>query len=159
MDDINQIIANLTPQDMEMLRGVAASILGDGVQGSAPGAAFPPGAQPTPQPKPGSANSAVQQLTDTVAGAQNMQNLLSGLEGLNFGKADFEMMMKAKSIFDRMNRSSNKNVDLIRALKPHLSPKSQNKADQALATYIIRLARRISSGSMGRSGSPMVGLA
>ena len=131
MDDINQIIANLTPQDMEMLRGVAASILGDGVQGSAPGA------QPTPQPKPGSANSAVQQLTDTVAGAQNMQNLLSGLEGLNFGKADFEMMMKAKSIFDRMNRSSNKNVDLIRALKPHLSPKSQNKADQAM--QIMRL--------------------
>ena len=50
MDDINQIIANLTPQDMEMLRGVAASILGDGGQGSAPGAASPPGAQPTPQP-------------------------------------------------------------------------------------------------------------
>lgn len=141
MDDINQIIANLTPQDMEMLRGVATSILGDGGQGSAPGAASPPGAQPTPQPKPqpkpGSANSAVQQLTDTVAGAQNMQNLLSGLEGLNFGKADFEMMMKAKSIFDRMNRSSNKNVDLIRALKPHLSPKSQNKADQAM--QILRL--------------------
>lgn len=133
MDDINQIIANLTPQDMEMLRGVAASILGDGGQGSAPGAASPPGAQP----KPGSANSAVQQLTDTVAGAKNMQNLLSGLEGLNFGKADFEMMMKAKSIFDRMNRSSNKNVDLIRALKPHLSPKSQNKADQAM--QILRL--------------------
>ena len=61
MDDINQIIANLTPQDMEMLRGVAASILGDGGQGSAPGAASPPGAQPAPQPKPGSANSAVQQ--------------------------------------------------------------------------------------------------
>lgn len=137
MDDINQIIANLTPQDMEMLRGVAASILGDGGQGSATGAASPPGAQPTPQPKPGSANSAVQQLTDTVAGAQNMQNLLSGLEGLNFGKADFEMMMKAKSIFDRMNRSSNKNVDLIRALKPHLSPKSQNKADQTM--QILRL--------------------
>ena len=122
MDDINQIIANLTPQDMEMLRGVAASILGDGGQGSAPGAASPPGSQPKPQPKPGSANSAVQQLTDTVAGAQNMQNLLSGLEGL---------------IFDRMNRSSNKNVDLIRALKPHLSPKSQNKADQAM--QILRL--------------------
>lgn len=127
MDDINQIIANLTPQDMEMLRGVAASILGDGGQGSAPGAASPPGAQPKPKPKPGSANSAVQQLTDTVAGAQNMQNLLSGLEGLNFGKADFEMMMKAKSIFDRMNRSSNKNVDLIRALKPHLSPRAKTR--------------------------------
>jgi len=36
-----------------------------------------------------------------------------------------------------MNRSSNKNVDLIRALKPHLSPKSQNKADQAM--QILRL--------------------
>ena len=95
------------------------------------------GKRANPKPKPGSANSAVQQLTNTVAGAQNMQNLLSGLEGLNFGKADFEMMMKAKSIFDRMNRSSNKNVDLIRALKPHLSPKSQNKADQAM--QILRL--------------------
>lgn len=137
MDDINRIIANLTPQDMEMLQGVAASILGDGGQGSAPGTAPPPDAQTTPQPKPESANSAVQQLAGTVAGAQNMQNLLSGLEGLHFGKADFEMMMKAKAIFDRMNRSSNKNVDLIRALKPLLSPKSQNKADQAM--QILRL--------------------
>lgn len=137
MDDINQIIANLTPQDMEMLRGVASSILGDGGQGSAPGSAAAPGGQPTPQSKPESANNAVQQLAGTVAGAQNMQNLLSGLEGLNFSKADFDMMMKAKTIFDRMNRSSNKNVDLIRALKPHLSPKSQNKADQAM--QILRL--------------------
>lgn len=137
MDDINRIIANLTPQDMEMLQGMAASILGDGGQGSAPGTASPPGAQTTPQPKPEGANSAVQQLAGTVAGAQNMQNLLSGLEGLNFGKTDFEMMMKAKTIFDRMNRSSNKNVDLIRALKPLLSPKSQNKADQAM--QILRL--------------------
>ena len=137
MDDINQIIANLTPQDMEMLRGVAASILGDGGQGSAPGPTPAPGAQPAPQPKPESANSVVQQLAGTVAGAQNMQNLLSGMEGLNFVKADFEMLMKAKTIFDRMNRSNNKNVDLIRALKPHLSPKSQNKADQAM--QILRL--------------------
>lgn len=137
MDDINQIIANLTPQDMEMLRGVASSILGDGGQGSAPGPAPAPGGQPTPQSKPERANNAVQQLAGTVAGAQNMQNLLSGLEGLNFSKADFDMMMKAKTIFDRMNRSSNKNVDLIRALKPHLSPKSQNKADQAM--QILRL--------------------
>lgn len=137
MDDINRIIANLTPQDMEMLQGVAASILGDGGQGDTPGTAPSSGAPPSPQPKPEGANSAVQQLAGTVAGAQNMQNLLSGLEGLHFGKADFEMMMKAKTIFDRMNRSSNKNVDLIRALKPLLSPKSQNKADQAM--QILRL--------------------
>ncbi len=137
MDDINRIIANLTPQDVEMLRGVAASILGDGGQGSTTGTAPNSDSQPLSQSKPESANSAVQQLAGTVAGAQNMQNLLSGLEGLNFGKADFEMMMKAKTIFDRMNRSNNKNVDLIRALKPHLSPRSQGKADQAM--QILRL--------------------
>ena len=104
MDDINQIIANLTPQDMEIFAGRGRVHLRRRRAGKCARCGVPPGAQPAPQPKPGSANSAVQQLTDTVAGAQKMQNLLSGLEGLNFGKADFEMMMKAKSIFDRMNR-------------------------------------------------------
>lgn len=137
MDDINQILANLTPQDMEMLRGVAASILGDGGQENTADTAPNPVGQSLPRSKPESASGAVQQLAGTVAGARNMQNLLAGLEGLNIGKADFEMMMKAKTIFDRMNRSSNKNVDLIRALKPHLSPKSQGKADQAM--QILRL--------------------
>ena len=55
-----------------------------------------------------------------------MQNPL----GLNAD--DFNMMMKAKSIFDKMNSASNKNTDLIMALKPHLSPENRNKADTAI---------------------------
>ena len=42
------------------------------------------------------------------------------------------MIMKAKSIFDRMNKTSSKNADLINALKPHLSEQSRQKADQAI---------------------------
>ena len=38
----------------------------------------------------------------------------------------------AKNIFEKMNSTSSKNADLIVALKPHLSPDSQNKADQAI---------------------------
>ena len=42
------------------------------------------------------------------------------------------MMLKAKSIIDKMNNTSSKNEDLIIALKPHLSEQSQEKADKAL---------------------------
>lgn len=45
---------------------------------------------------------------------------------------DFQMMMRAKSIFDKMNSATNKNTDLIMALKPHLSPENQEKADSAI---------------------------
>ena len=43
-----------------------------------------------------------------------------------------DMMLKAKSIIDKMNNTSSKNEDLIIALKPHLSEQSQEKADKAL---------------------------
>ena len=51
---------------------------------------------------------------------------------LGINADDFKMMMKAKSIFDKMNSASNKNTDLIMALKPHLSPENQEKADSAI---------------------------
>ena len=54
------------------------------------------------------------------------------INGLNFNSDDFAMIMKAKSIFDRMNKTSSKNADLINALKPHLSEQSRQKADQAI---------------------------
>lgn len=97
MDNINDIISSLSAEDIDMLKGVASSILGD--------------QQKNEPPK--------KELTDK----QNP---------LGIGKADFEMMMKAKNIFDRMNSASSKNTDLIMALKPHLSPNSQQKADQAI---------------------------
>lgn len=54
------------------------------------------------------------------------------LDGLDLGDIDFNMIMRAKNIFEKMNSAPNKNVDLIMALKPHLNPQTQNKADQAL---------------------------
>lgn len=102
MDNINDIISSLSSEDIEMLKGVASSILGqeNGEQKNAP-----------------------------LPEKQNPANQLSSL-GLNGD--DFQMMMRAKTIFDRMNSASSKNADLINALKPHLSPESRKKADNAI---------------------------
>lgn len=117
--NINDIISNLTPDDINMLKGVASSILGEGA---------PENAQSTTQ------NSSTQNLNNNQ---NNNQNALQSLNSLGLDSLDFNMIMKAKSIFDKMNNTPNKNVDLIMALKPHLRPETQNKADQALK--IIKL--------------------
>ena len=44
---------------------------------------------------------------------------------------DLELLLKAKDIMSKMNAKGNKNADLISALKPHLSDKSKEKADNA----------------------------
>ena len=134
MDNINDIIAGLTPGDIEMLKGVASSILG-GTGSNGQNNSQTSGQQQFNQPPP--VQQHVRDVSNTIQQAQNMGNLINGLEGLNFGKADFEMMMKAKTIFDKMNSTHNKNVDLIQALKPHLSPQTRDKADQAMK--ILRL--------------------
>ncbi len=102
MDNLNDIIASLSSDDINMLKGVASSILGEG-----------------------SSNS----NSNSPAEENNSQNALSSL---GFNGDDFSMIMKAKSMFDRMNKTSNKNTDLILALKPHLSPENRNKADTAI---------------------------
>ncbi len=117
--NINDIISNLTPDDINMLKGVASSILGEGA---------PENTQSTTQ------NSSAQNLNNNQ---NNNQNALQSLNSLGLDGLDFNMIMKAKSIFDKMNNTPNKNVDLIMALKPHLRPETQNKADQALK--IIKL--------------------
>ena len=99
--NINDIISNLTPDDINMLKGVASSILGEGA--------------------PENTQSTTQNFNNNQ---NNNQNALQSI-------------MKAKSIFDKMNNTPNKNVDLIMALKPHLRPETQNKADQAMK--IIKL--------------------
>lgn len=138
MDNINDIIASLTPGDIEMLKGVASSILG-GTGSSGQNEQSQPQQQPQQSnfDRPPAVQQQVRDVSNTIQQAQNMGNLINGLEGLNFGKADFEMMMKAKTIFDKMNSTHNKNVDLIQALKPHLSPQTRDKADQAMK--ILRL--------------------
>ncbi len=110
MDNINDIISSLSSDDIEMLKGVASSILGDQSGAEASNASAP--AQNNP--------------------LQQVGNLSNQINSLGFSQDDFNMMMKAKKIFDRMNSASSKNADLILALKPHLSPESRQKADQAI---------------------------
>lgn len=109
MDNLNDIINSLSADDINMLKGVASSILGDS------------GESEPSQPQ-----------QNTVKQSTPQQGGVPALAGLGFDGIDFDMIMKAKTIFERMNNTSNKNVDLIMALKPHLSPETQNKADQAL---------------------------
>ena len=99
MENINDIINSLSAEDINMLKGVASSILGE------------QGEKSPPPPK------------NTVP---------NQLQGLGLDNLDFDMIMRAKSIFEKMNNTPNKNVDLIMALKPHLSKDTQGKADQAL---------------------------
>ena len=103
MDNLNDIIASLSSDDINMLKGVASSILGEEASGA--GNNNLPAEEPAPQ---------------------------NALSSLGFSGDDFGMIMKAKSMFDRMNKTSNKNTDLIMALKPHLSPENRNKADTAI---------------------------
>lgn len=110
MDNLNDIINSLSADDINMLKGVASSILGDSTDN-------------TEQQKPQMNNA--KQNTPQQSGVPALAGL--GLDGI-----DFNMIMKAKTIFEKMNNTSNKNVDLIMALKPHLSPETQNKADQAM---------------------------
>lgn len=115
MDNINDIIANLSADDINMLKGVASSILGEGSDAE------------SEAPK--------QNANNKSAGGANLNAL--GLGSLGINADDFNMMMKAKTIFDKMNSVSDKNTDLILALKPHLSPQSRDKADMAIK--ILRL--------------------
>ncbi len=102
MSDLNDIISSLSDEDIDMLKGVASSILGE--------------QQPQAEPK--------KQKSDLIS-------------GLNLSEDDLSFMLKARSIVEKMNNTSSKDTDLILALKPHLSPESQNKADKAIR--ILRL--------------------
>lgn len=103
MDNINEIISSLTDDDIQMLKGVASSILGED----------------------NSANENTKQGVN-LPSANNM------LSGFNLSQGDLNMLLKAKSVIDKMNNTSSKNEDLIIALKPHLSEQSREKADKAL---------------------------
>ena len=101
MDNINDIISSLSDDDIEMLKGVASSILGDG-----------------------NANEQKSAENDKKSVLPN---------GLNLSQSDLNMMLKAKTIIDKMNNTSSKDADLILALKPHLSEESRAKADKAIS--------------------------
>lgn len=113
MDNLNDIISSLSADDINMLKGVASSILG------------------------GSDDDTQSQNQQNQMQTQNQSRGSNALASLGINADDFNMMMKAKSIFDKMNSASNKNTDLIMALKPHLAPENRAKADTAIK--ILRL--------------------
>ena len=112
MENLNEIINSLSADDIDMLKGVASSILGEEAQKNA---------QPAQQGNNTNNNS---------GGIPDISNALA--PGNSFDNIDFDMLMKAKTIFEKMNNTKSKNADLIMALKPHLNPDKQNRADQAL---------------------------
>lgn len=125
MDNLNDIINSLSADDINMLKGVASSILGEEAQKSAPPV------QQNNNPL-GDLSGISNHAAGNMAGLTNALSLGNSLDGI-----DFDMIMKAKTIFEKMNNTKSKNADLIMALKPHLDPKTQNKADQAL--HILKL--------------------
>ncbi len=146
MEDLNDIIASLSADDINMLKGVASSILGDA------------GSEDTKKNNNQNINknSNLNVSNQNNNSSNNIQNtinsLLNGnsnnnqntqqsnnfnLNSLGLNADDFKMMMKAKTIFEKMNKTSDKNTDLILALKPHLSPENRNKAD--IAIKILKL--------------------
>lgn len=106
MDNINDIISSLSDDDINMLKGVASSILGG--------------------------DTAQEQKNNSPNNIHGSSNTENNSNALGLSQIDFNMIMKAKNIFDKMNSASSKNTDLILALKPHLSPQSREKADQAI---------------------------
>ena len=70
-----------------------------------------------------------------------------------FGGLDINMLLQVKNMMSTMNRND-KNVDLIRALKPHLRPERQAKADEAMKIMklISLLPTLKESGLLGKIG-------
>lgn len=84
----------------------------------------------------GVASSILGENTADNSAPKESQNA-SPFSNLGINQDELNMMLKAKSIFEKMNSGSSKNADLIMALKPHLSESSREKADQAIR--ILRL--------------------
>lgn len=150
MEDLNDIIASLSADDINMLKGVASSILGDSNEDDSSSNGnnqsnnnnFNSNNNPQFNNNSQSNNSIQNTLNNLLNSNQNNNQNSNGLNGMNLNSLginadDFKMMMKAKTIFDKMNNTSDKNTDLILALKPHLSPENRNKAD--IAIKILRL--------------------
>lgn len=102
---------------MNMLKGLADSLLGGA------------GENTPPQPQPAAQNSA-----PSPPPQASQPSAASPLGGLNLGSNELAMIMKVKAAYDKMNQNDagNNSTQLILALKPHLSEKRQQKADQAM---------------------------
>lgn len=115
MDQINELLSSLSPDDIDSLKSLANSLLGsvsNKEENGAPQSAQPSLAPPSPPNSP----------------------LANDL----LGNIDVETIAKIGSVMGMLNSKSDDNrVALINALKPLLSEPRRNKADDALK--IIRM--------------------
>ncbi len=106
MDNINDIIASLTPDDIEALKQTAESIFG-----SSGNAGPPPGKDAVP-PDCGD---------NSFPFGMDFSSMINP-----------EMFSKLGRIMSVMNSDGGKRCRLIEALKPNLSYRRQKKADEAI---------------------------
>jgi hypothetical protein len=106
MDNINDIIASLTPDDIASLKATAESIFGSQNQSGSP----PKG------PAPNTSDS-----TNEMPGGMDIGSMVSP-----------EMFAKMAQIMSAMNNDGGRRCKLIEALKPNLSEGRQKKADEAM---------------------------
>ena len=165
MDDLNSTINAILgdPAKMEQLRSVAQSL---GLNpGNAPPAAAQPQAPTQPQAAPGNGGGFDPSAIASIL--QNFQNLTGG--GANAaasGAADaaagsaasaipnLGSITKIAEIMQTFNQSD-KNVELLRSLKPHFSPSRAGKIDDAVRIMqIIRVWPSLrDSGLLGSLGN------
>ena len=101
--DIGSILSSLSPEDMENIKNIASSFLGDSKS------------KPQPQPPPEKKESTQQSFPD-----------LSSL-----GMPDLSQLSALVPVLQAFNQPDSR-LDFINALKPLLSQERQQRADEAL---------------------------
>lgn len=152
MDDLNSAISSILgdPAKMEQLRSVAQSL------GLNPGGGAPPGQNPNGAAEEGNANSGngrtggsggggfdpsaiasmMQAFQGMAGGGQNSNAPPSG--GGGGGLPNMDAISKIAGMMGTFNQSD-KNIELLRSLKPHFTPTRAGRIDDAVR--IMQLLR------------------
>jgi hypothetical protein len=101
--DIGSILSSLSPEDMENIKNIASSFLGDSKS------------KPQPQPPP-------EKKEDTQQGFPDLSSL---------GMPDLSQLSALVPVLQAFNQPDSR-LDFINALKPLLSQERQQRADEAL---------------------------
>lgn len=148
MDDLtaklNQILSD--PESMNQIKNLAAAMGLGGPPSQAQGQAAPPPqpqpppAQPPP-PQPQAAAPAPAGGTGTPSGLPDLSALAALLGGAQQPKPqqpatppliDPATLGTIVTVLSRMNNGNDKNIELLRALKPHFSESRSSKVDDAI---------------------------
>ena len=99
------------------------------------------------------------QLSGLLGGGESPKKEEQKPTAMDFGGLDMNMIMKLQQMMGKFN-SHDKNTDLIMALKPHLKPERQSKADDAIKIMRLRspfLPLLTDSGLFGKLGGEQYG--